>query len=118
MVGAVAVTAVMMSMFSAYLLYVSGIRSGQLVRETRYLVTDRRVLIERGREELHLDRDKVVDVIHTPVGDGLRDVFLVLDGPRARALAASGAFGELECSPSLRPVFRAVNDAGVPADEV
>jgi hypothetical protein len=35
----------------------------------------------------------------------------VLDGPRARALAASGAFGELERGPNLRPVFESVADA-------
>ena len=33
------------------------------------------------------------------------------DGPRARALAASGAFGELGRGPHLRPVFEAVDDA-------
>ncbi|HOU94951.1 MAG TPA: hypothetical protein PLU22_28065, partial [Polyangiaceae bacterium] len=44
-------------------------------------------------------------------GRGLSDVFLVLDGPRARSLAASGAFGEMERSDSLRPVFLAVDDA-------
>jgi hypothetical protein len=36
---------------------------------------------------------------------------MVLDGPQARALAASGAFGEVERSPHLRPVFESVADA-------
>ena len=44
-------------------------------------------------------------------GDGLRNVFMVLEGPQARALAASGAFGELDRSPHLRPVFESVEDA-------
>jgi len=75
------------------------------------LITDKRVLIQRGNEELHVDRSIIVDVIGAPAGDGLQDVFFVLDGPRARALAMSGAFGELGRGPHLRPVFEAVDDA-------
>jgi hypothetical protein len=86
------------------------VRPGRLVQHTRYLITNKRVLIQRGREELHLDRSRIVDVIDAPAGHGLSDVFLVLDGPRARALAASGAFGELDRGPSLRPVFQSVVD--------
>lgn len=78
---------------------------------TRYLITDRRVLIQRGREELHLDRERIVDVIPTPGASGMTDVFLVLDGPRARALAIGGAFGESELGPQLRPVLESVEDA-------
>jgi hypothetical protein len=78
---------------------------------TRYLITDRRVLIQRGREELHLDRERIVDVIPTPGASGMTDVFLVLDGPRARALAIGGAFGEHEVGPHLRPVLESVEDA-------
>jgi hypothetical protein len=77
---------------------------------TRYLITDRRVLIQRGREELHLDRERIVDVIPTPEGGGLTNVFLVLDGPRARALAIGGAFGERDAGPQLHPVLEAVDD--------
>lgn len=94
-----------------YIAYDTVIRPGKLVESTRYLITDKRVLIQRGVEELHLDRSKIVDVIDAPAGDGLRNVFMVLDGPQARSLAASGAFGELSRSPHLRPVFEAVEDA-------
>jgi hypothetical protein len=94
-----------------YIAYDTVIRPGKLVGDTRYLITDKRVLIQRRGEELHVDRSKIVDVIDAPAGDGLRNVFMVLDGPQARALAASGAFGELERSPHLRPVFEAVEDA-------
>ncbi len=110
-VAAVALTATFMALFAGTLIYESVIRPARLVRDTRYLVTDRRVLIQRGHEELHLDRDKIVDVINAPTDGGLHNVFLVLDGPRARALAASGAFGERKRSLSLRPVFLAVLDA-------
>ena len=110
-VTGVALTALYLGVLAGYLVYDSMIRPARLVRDTRYLVTDQRVLIQRGREELHLDRSRIVDVIHAPAGDGLMNVFLVLDGPRARALAASGAFGEDRRSPSLRPVFQSVDDA-------
>jgi len=96
---------------ACYLTYEAVIRSGSLMRHTRYLVTNKRVLIQRRSEELHLGRDKIFDVIDAPKGDGLHDVFLVLDGPRARAVAASGAFGEISRGPNLRPVFEAVEDA-------
>jgi hypothetical protein len=90
--------------------YTVVIRPARLAAHTRYLITDRRVLIQRGDEELHLDRSRIVDVIDTPAGGGVRDIFLVLDGPRARAVAASGAFGEAGAQ-GLQPVLRRVADA-------
>ncbi len=111
LVTALGLTAVVVAAVAGYMIWDSTIGPGRRVRETRYLVTDRRVLIQRGREELHLDRSKIVDVIDAPAGEGLRDVFLVLDGPQARALAASGAFGEREAGPNLRPVLERVEDA-------
>ncbi len=94
-----------------YVIYDAVIRQGYAAKHTRYLITDKRVLIQRGNEELHVDRGIIVDVIDAPAGDGLHDMFFVLDGPHARALAASGAFGEVGRSPHLRPVFEAVDDA-------
>lgn len=96
---------------ACYILWDTLLRAAFLTKETRYLITNKRVLIQRGVEELHVDRDKIVDVIDAPAGNGLHDVFMVIDGPRARALAASGAFGELERDAHLRPVFEAVEDA-------
>jgi len=104
-------TVLLLVSIGVYLVYDAVIRSGYLVRHTRYLVTNKRVLIQRRSEELHLDRKKILDVIDAPKADGLHDVFLVLDGPRARAAAASGAFGEISRGPHLRPVFEAVEDA-------
>jgi hypothetical protein len=104
-------TAVLMLAMAGYYAYEGLARGSRLVRDTRYMITNKHVLISRGREELHLERSKIVDVIDAEAGDGVRDVFLVLDGPRARALATSGAFGEMERSNSLRPVFLAVSDA-------
>lgn len=106
-----AMTLLLMLGIAGYILYDTLIRPGILARETHYIVTNKRVLIQRRNQELHLDRARIIDVIDTPAGDGLRDVFLVLDGPRARAAAVSGAFGELGRGPSLRPVLEAVADA-------
>jgi len=94
------------------------VRPARLARQTRYFVTDRRVLIRRGREELHLDRSRIAYVIAAPLRKSpahegvtaLSDVFLVLDGPQARALAPSGAFGEHSEDDTLQPVFAAIAD--------
>lgn len=108
---ALLVTVGLLFAIAGYLAYDAVIRSARLLRQTQYLITNKRVLIEHAQEELHLDRRKIVDVIDAPIGAGLSDVFLVLDGPRARALALSGAFGELSRSTNLRPVFFAVADS-------
>jgi hypothetical protein len=91
------------------ILYYVIVRPARQLTATRYLITDRRVLIQQGDEELHLDRSHIVDVIDAPSRGGLRDVFLVLDGPHARALAAGGAFGEAP-EQGLQPVLRRVED--------
>ena len=66
--------------------------------------------MRRKREELSLDRARIAYVIDAPTRK-LHDVFLVLDGPQARAMAPSGAFGTEERDDSLRPVFAAIADA-------
>lgn len=90
--------------------YASVVRPARLELHTRYLITDRRVLIQRGAEELHLDRERIVDVIDAPGHGGKKDLFLVLDGPKARAFAPSGAFGE-EPGNGLQPVLKLLEDA-------
>lgn len=99
--------------------YAAWVRPRRLARHTRYLVTDRRVLIHRGDEELHLDRSRIAFVIDAPEGTPrreLHDVFLVLDGPQARAFSSSGAFaatgeglGQGEGG-VLRPVLHALEE--------
>ena len=112
LVLAVALTTVLLACVAVGLGYVALVRPARLVQKTRYLITDRRVLIQRGNEELCLDRERIVDVIDSPAQKrGLHDIFLVLDGPRARALAASGAFGERDIENGLVPVFHSVADA-------
>jgi hypothetical protein len=92
--------------------YAVVVKPARLSTQTRYLITDRRVLIQRGDEELHLDRSRIVDVIDSCRHDGLHDLFLVLDGPKARAVAASGAFGENH-GIGLQPVLIGVTDPDV-----
>ncbi|MEZ4224918.1 MAG: hypothetical protein R3B13_28450 [Polyangiaceae bacterium] len=104
-------SAVVVAATAAYAFWDGVLQPRRQIEQTRYLVTNRRVLIQRGREELYLDRSRIAHVIDTPAGDGLFDVFLVLDGPQSRALAASGAFGEGERGRSLYPVLERVADA-------
>jgi hypothetical protein len=96
---------------AASLLYYAIVRPARQLLSTRYLITNRRVLIQREHEELHLDRSQIVDVIDIPGARGLSDVFLVLDGPRARALELSGAFGESERDTLLRPILEGIADS-------
>ncbi len=91
--------------------YAALIGPGRQLENTFYLITNRRVLIARGAEELHLDRSRIIDVIDAPTMSGLRDVFLVLDGPQARAVEVGGAFQETDRDPQLKPVFSWVADA-------
>src|SRR5262249_22727084 len=79
LVASLSLTIVMLASASAALLYAAVVRPARLEGETRYLITDRRVLIQQGNVELHLDRSRIVDVIDAPAEKGLRDVFLVLD---------------------------------------
>lgn len=111
LITGLALTAVLLACVAAGLAYVALVRPARLAQKTRYLITDRRVLIQRGNEELCLDRERIVDVIDAPSQGGLHDIFLVLDGPRARALAASGAFGERDIENGLVPVFHGVANA-------
>jgi hypothetical protein len=87
------------------------VRPARQLQKTVYVITNRRVLIQRDGEELHLDRKTIVDVIDAPRLPGFRDVFLVLDGPQARALEMGGAFGETDRDTHLKPLFENVVDA-------
>lgn len=80
-------------------------------RHSVYLVTTRRVLMQRAHEELHLDRRLVVDVIERESPYGGYDVYLVLDGPQSRALSAQGAFGPGEGARGFLPVLQGVADS-------
>ncbi len=92
---------------SLFGIYISVVRPARLQSETRYWVTNRRVLIQQGDYELHLEREHIVDVIDSPLPGGVEDLFFVLDGPKARAFASSGAFGEREIE-GLQPVFHRI----------
>jgi hypothetical protein len=109
----VALGALLLVAVAAGVGYSALVLPSRLARVTRYFVTNRRVLIHRGQEELHLDRGRIAYVIAAPQKDkvgALHDLFLVLDGPRARALAPMGAFGGQDRA-SLVPVFASIEDA-------
>ena len=67
----------------------------ELGSHTESILTASRVLIRRGRTELSIDRKRIVDVAEQPSYGDLRDLYLILDGPRARALNDSGALAAL-----------------------
>ncbi len=96
---------------ASYLVYHSLLLPAKQLTRTSYLITNRRIVIQRENEELHLDRSQIVDVIDIPGFRGHNDVFFVLDGPRARAVELSGAFGESDRDTNLRPIFEALTDA-------
>jgi hypothetical protein len=108
LVTSLVLTILLMVGAALFAIYGSVIRPARLQSETRYWVTDRRVLIQCGDHELHLERTHIVDVIESPVSGGLQDLFFVLDGPRARAFASSGAFGERDIE-GLQPVFHRID---------
>ncbi len=112
LVGGVALVVLFLAGVACFVGYSALLRPWRLARSTRYFVTDRRVLIRRGTEELHLDRERIAYVITAPVREGSarRDVYLVLDGPQARAFSPSGAFGGADEN-RLVPMFTAVDDA-------
>lgn len=111
-VAAVVLAAALLVAVALYVAYYAWVRPVRLSRDTRYWVTDCRVLIRRGAEELHLDRSRIAYVIDAPtLLGGHHDVFLVLDGPQARALATSGAFARFRGDDeSLTPVLGAIDD--------
>jgi hypothetical protein len=111
LVAGVAITTLLVVTCAVTFAHFALLRPLRLTRQTRYFITDRRVLIRRGHDELHLDRSHIAYVIEAPLWRSPRaNVFLVLDGPQARALAASGAFGERGETDTLLPVFAAIDD--------
>jgi hypothetical protein len=109
LVVALALTSMLIFAVATMLVWTAIVEPGLEARRTRYLITDRRVLIAQGTEELHLDRSRIVDVVDAAGTHGGRDLFLVLDGPRSRAVAMSGAFDD--APRGLVPVLRRVADA-------
>jgi hypothetical protein len=107
--ASLSMTLVLLVAAAIVLVYATVVRPARLDKKTRYWITDRRVLIRRGNVELHLDRSRIADIIDTPSDGDSRDVFLVLDGPRARSFAASGAFGE-KYDAGLQPVLHRIKD--------
>jgi len=109
LVAAVATAVLLVLGLGASALYTAWIKPARMVRNTRYFVTNRRVLIRRGDEELYLERGRIAYVIAQPKRSST-SLFLVLDGPQARGMSVSGAWGG-ETTGRLQPVFEAIADA-------
>jgi hypothetical protein len=109
---AVALTAALLLSVGIGLTWHGILRARAMGHDTEYVLTDRRLLIRRGRIELSLDRGRIVDVAETRGWRGLTtNLYLVLDGPDARALADSGALRTIAPSrDSVPPVLYEVRD--------
>ncbi len=107
---ALALTIGMLLVIAGWLVFLGVARKALLDRKTSYLVTDKRVLLQRGRMEIHLDRRLVVDLVERDGLYGDRDVYLVLDGPQSRAVAANGAFGKQEGVAGFVPLLQSIRD--------
>lgn len=80
--------------------------------QTEYVLTQKRLIIRRGRTELSVGRERIVDVAHVPTASGLGTLVLILDGPNGRALDDNGALS-LFSTPSrtlVPPVLYEVQD--------
>jgi hypothetical protein len=110
LVISIGLTCLLLCTVAGALVWAGVVKPAMLQINTHYLITNQRVLISQGNQELHLERSRIVDIIQAPLSDGRSNLFLVLDGPRARAVALSGAF-EQRVSWELTPVLRHVVDA-------
>jgi len=87
-------------------------RARSLGHQTEYVITDKRVVIRRGRTELYLNRRHIVDVAIVPTVLGMRHLFLILDAPDGRALADHGAMTPLPPARDLvAPIMYELNDS-------
>ncbi len=101
--SAVLISWVCILMVGFSLVYHGFVRARQLGQGTEYVLTQHRLLIRRGLVELSLDRARVVDVAERSAPLGLVHLYLVLDGPRSRALAVSGAMNPLPPARAVVP---------------
>lgn len=108
---AMALTATLLLVVGLGLAWHGILRARAMGHDTEYVLTDRRLLIRRGRTELSLDRRRIVDVAETPAWRGSTNLYLVLDGPEARALVDSGAMGVIAPSrDAVPPVLYELRD--------
>jgi hypothetical protein len=108
---AMALTATLILSVGLILAWHGILRARAMGHDTEYVLTDRRILIRRGRTELSIDRARIVDVAETPGWRGLTTLYLVLDGPEAKALADSGALRTIAPSrDSVPPVLYELRD--------
>lgn len=111
--ASIALTAVLLLSIGLGLAWHGVLRARAMGHDTEYVLTDRRLLIRRGRTELSVDRTRIVDVAETTSWRGVTNLYLVLDGPDARALADSGALGTIAPSrDSVPPVLYELRDPG------
>lgn len=108
---AILLTFIFMMAVGGLLLWFGLWRARTLGAATEYLLTSRRLLVRRGRVELSVDRNRIVDVVVRRVTGRLHHLFLVLDTPGSRALSDSGALERwVPSREALLPVLYEVRD--------
>lgn len=103
--GATSTSVIVLLTIAAYLIHQVILSPGLLSRNTRYLVTNDRILIQRGREEMYVDRSQVVDAIDRQHGRS-SDLVLVLSGLRSVARTVARRLD----TEALIPILEAVDD--------
>ncbi|OQB07263.1 MAG: hypothetical protein BWY17_05321 [Deltaproteobacteria bacterium ADurb.Bin207] len=108
LLGGIGLTVVMLVLLGVWFLHVGMTRKPWMDTKTRYLLTNQRFIMVRGRQELHIHRAAIVDMADRKGLYGGHDVYLILDGPQSRALSAQGAFGPAEGVRGFRPMLQAM----------
>jgi hypothetical protein len=109
LLGAIGLTVVLLGALGGWMLHAGITRKPWLDAKTRYVLTNQRFILERGRQELHVTRSAIVDLVDRKGLYGGRDAYLILDGPQARAVSAQGAFGPGEGVRGFRPMLQALD---------
>lgn len=109
--GAAVLASTLMLIIGGGLMWHGMLRARAMGHDTEYVLTGTRLLIRRGRTELSLNRRHIVDVAETRGWRGLTNLYFVLDGPEARALADSGALSTIAPSrDAMLPVLFELRD--------
>lgn len=106
-VAATSASVITLLAIASYLIYDAVIAPGLVSRDTRYLVTTSRILVQRGQEETYVDRVQVVDAVEGKHHGHASDLVLVFTGLKQSLKTMAR---KLEATDPLTPVLRAVDD--------
>lgn len=106
LVSAVVISGATIVGAAIYLLWFGSIRAYRMGLDSEYLLTNVRLLIRRGRNELTIPRQVIVGSGSLPIAQNLQHIFVLIDGPDARALGGAKSIGpSLPSRESVPPVL-------------